>query len=183
MTNKQWLFSKRKNDERFLMTRKIFSICWSDKLNCLESYFEDNATIDISPRVFAANVQSVFTAFYVSFREGWPRLSFAPAYHPAHFFSTGVFMGLLYDRSGPLGRSHTRTRYNTCTPAYDSVRMHACVRVRPLRIGACEVVPSRTTLNSIYNACGTIKKYPWSENKSNLWAERLADQPRSLNAR
>lgn len=38
-------------------------------------------------------------------------LSFAPVNHPAPFFSraTGVFMGLLYDRSRPLGHSYMYT--------------------------------------------------------------------------
>lgn len=67
-------------------------------------------TIDVYRRdVYPyANVRSVCTAFYVLSGRGSLACVFRPCLPPRVSFSqrtTGVFMGLLYDRSRPLGRA------------------------------------------------------------------------------
>lgn len=108
--------------------------CRNNELDSSENYSGDDRCV--SPHVYPyANVRSVCTAFYVLLREGWSRLCLSPLLTVPRSFSqrtTGVFMGLLYDRSRPLGGAYTRTRGIGARPAYDSARV---LRVRPLRIG------------------------------------------------
>jgi len=154
-----------------------------DKPDFLESVILRYATIDVSPRVSAANVRSVCTAFYVSFREGWPHLCLSPLLTASHTFSRRGCLWVYYTTDLVRSATHTRARDKYVQA---SVWFSSCARVcegPSVRIGRVRVLPSRTTTSGVYNACGTIKKYPWSENKSNLGAERLADRPRSLNAR
>jgi len=107
----------------------------------------------------AANVQRACARhfmYYCERRGGLVSVSLVPA----PFRVTGVFMGLLYDRSAPRAFQGRRAA-SPCaeTRTRDSTR--ACRRAERGE-----------------GACGTIKKYPPSENKSNRPCDR-----RSLNAR
>lgn len=121
--------------ERFSMTRKLLPIRRDDKPDSLESYSGDTRRSTyrrVYPRLTFGACARHF--MYHSGRGGLVSASH-PWLPPRALFLDGGVYGFII-RPIPSARPliHTRAT-NTCTPAYDSVRVRGCVRVPPLRIG------------------------------------------------
>jgi len=102
--------SKEKTVMLFDVTRKILSIHKQMTNPTFSKAFLKYATIDVSPCVSAANVRSVCTAFYVSFREGWPHLCLSPLLTASHTFSRRGCLWVYYTTDPVRSATHTRAR-------------------------------------------------------------------------